>query len=252
VTTPLSEPPVPAAPAEPAALLARRLSALGLRPVDRLVAHANRTVMVSWTLRAGRTTLRLHRGYALAPDRVLRAIVRFLTPSVPRVLRRLAEREFLTFPVEEHAPAAPARRRADRPRPGDLPILARLAERHRALNALHFDGTLGEIPIRISGRMKTRLGELSIDLRTGRPIEIAISRSHATRHPWDEVEHTLLHEMVHQWQAETGRPVDHRGGFRKKAREVGILPQARRPMPRSRPALPAGAAEGTRRVAREG
>jgi hypothetical protein len=38
----------------------------------------------------------------------------------------------------------------------------------------------------------------------------------------------MLHEMVHQWQAETGLPVDHGPGFRRKAREVGVLPTARR------------------------
>ena len=40
--------------------------------------------------------------------------------------------------------------------------------------------------------------------------------------------HTLLHEMVHQWQHETGRPVDHGTEFRAKCREVGITPAARR------------------------
>jgi hypothetical protein len=34
--------------------------------------------------------------------------------------------------------------------------------------------------------------------------------------------------MVHQWQAETGRSVDHGPCFRAKAREVGVLPAARR------------------------
>jgi len=38
----------------------------------------------------------------------------------------------------------------------------------------------------------------------------------------------MLHEMVHQWQAETGLPVDHGPLFRAKAREVGVLPAARR------------------------
>jgi transposase len=76
--------------------------------------------------------------------------------------------------------------------------------------------------------MRTRLGELAVDLKTGRPTEIAISRRHILRHPWAEVEHTMLHEMVHQWQAERGLPVDHGHGFRRKAREVGIEPQARR------------------------
>jgi hypothetical protein len=37
-----------------------------------------------------------------------------------------------------------------------------------------------------------------------------------------------LHEMVHQWQAETGLPVDHGASFRRKAREVGVLPGAKR------------------------
>ncbi len=42
------------------------------------------------------------------------------------------------------------------------------------------------------------------------------------------MEHTLLHEMVHQWQAESGVPVDHGPAFRRKARQVGVLPGAKR------------------------
>jgi hypothetical protein len=163
---------------------------------------------------------------------VLQAIVRFLDPRVPRPLRRLAEREFLAFPVELYAPAVPRAPRRDRPRPGDLLVLHRLTRAHERLNAAHFGNGLGGIPIRLSGRMRTRLGEVSVDLRTGRPIEIAISRRHIARHPWHEVEHTLLHEMVHQWQAESGLRVDHGAAFRRKAREVGVLPAAERPVPR--------------------
>ena len=58
-------------------------------------------------------------------------------------------------------------------------------------------------------------------------LEIAVSRRHL-RHGWAEVEATLLHEMVHQWQAETGRPVDHGPGFRRKAEAVGVVGRARR------------------------
>jgi hypothetical protein len=205
-------------------LLAHRLRLLGLRQVDRVVTHTNRTVMVSLTPKG---ELRLHQGYASAPDRVLRAIVRFLNPRLPRVVRRLAEREFLGFPVELHAPA-PAPLRRERARPGDLALVRRLADTHERLNHAHFGGALGSIPIRLSGRMRTRLGELAVDLRTGRPSEMAISRRHILRHTWAEVEHTVLHEMVHQWQAETGRPVDHGREFRRKARELGIEPLARR------------------------
>ncbi len=202
-------------------LLGHRLALLGLRDVDRIHTHTNRTVMVS----LARRVLRLHRGYASAPDRVLRAIVRFLDPRAPRTARRGAERVFLEFPVELYAPPSPARAvRQERPRPGDLVWLERLTALHGRLNGLHFGGALKSIPIRLSGRMRTRLGELAVELRTGRPLEIAISRRHLLRHPWSEVEHTVLHEMVHQWQAETGLTVNHGRGFRQKAVEVGIEP----------------------------
>jgi hypothetical protein len=205
-------------------VLENRLLMLGLREVERVVTHTNRTVVLS----LNRRILRIHRGYSYAPDRVLKAIVRFLNPRVTRALRRVAEREFLQFPVEEHAPPPAGPGRRERARPGDVLLLHRLEAIHRRLNQEHFGGTLGEIPIRLSGRMRRRLGELSVDIRTGRPIELSLSRRHIAGHGWAEVEHTLLHEMVHQWQAETELTVDHGATFRRKAREVGVLPAAKR------------------------
>jgi hypothetical protein len=205
--------------------LRRRLEALGLTGIHHIELHTNRTVMLSW----GDGTLRIHRGYAMAPDRVLHAIVRFLKARVPRVLKRALEHQFLSFPVELYAPQ-PARRArpAERPRPGDLRILHDLAQAHARLNVQHFEGKLAEIPFRLSGRMKTRLGEYSVNVRTGESVAITISRSHVRNEPWEEVEHTLLHEMVHQWQVESGLPLDHGPQFRRKARAVGIQPRARR------------------------
>ncbi len=55
-----------------------------------------------------------------------------------------------------------------------------------------------------------------------------MSRKHVVKHGWREARHTLLHEMVHQRQHETGAPVDHLAGFRRKARAAGITPSARR------------------------
>jgi hypothetical protein len=46
----------------------------------------------------------------------------------------------------------------------------------------------------------------------------------------------MLHEMVHQWQAESGLRIDHRRTFRQKAREVGVLPAAKRPVSGTAPA----------------
>jgi hypothetical protein len=209
--------------------LPERLRLLGLRDVSRILTHTNRTVMVSI---GSDGTLRLHRGYAWASDRVLRAIVRFLDPRVPRRVRRNAQRELLAFPADQFAPAAPRPTQRERARPGDLRLIEHLRQTHAGLNRRHFGGALGELPIRLSGRMRTRLGELAVDLRSGRPLEIAISRRHLARHEWAEVEHTMLHEMVHQWQAESGLRVDHGPTFRRKSREVGVLPAARRAVQR--------------------
>jgi len=54
----------------------------------------------------------------------------------------------------------------------------------------------------------------------------AISKFHIEHDGWGEVEHTLLHEMVHQWQVESGLALDHGPVFRRKARAVGIVPSA--------------------------
>jgi SprT-like family len=205
--------------------LPTRLHLLGLHGVSRVVTHTNRSVMVSI---GKRRVLRIHAGYAYASDSVLRAIIRFLDPRLPRAVRRSAERELLAFPVEEYASSGPPQLRQDRPRPGDLLLLHRLSQAFDRFNREHFAGKLTAVPIRLSGRMRSRLGELSVDIGTGQPIEIAISRRHIARHQWIEVEHTLLHEMVHQWQAETGLPVDHGPLFREKARQVGVVPGAKR------------------------
>jgi len=205
--------------------LPARLYLLGLHGVSRVVTHTNRSVMVSI---GKRRVLRIHAGYAYASDGVLRAIIRFLDPRLPRVVRRAAERELLAFPVEEYASSGAPRLRQERPRPGDLLLVHRLSQAFDRFNREHFAGQLSTVPIRLSGRMRSRLGELSVDIRTGQPIEIAISRRHIARHRWSEVEHTLLHEMVHQWQAETGLPVDHGPLFREKARQVGVVAGAKR------------------------
>ena len=83
--------------------------------------------------------------------------------------------------------------------------------------------------------MRRKLGEIALDSQD-RPEVITLSRRHIDRDGWDQVEVTLLHEMVHQWQAETGLAVDHGPAFRRKARDVGIEPAARRDV-QARPAV---------------
>jgi hypothetical protein len=132
-------------------------------------------------------------------------------------------------------PPRPERPRPVRPRPvrsreeQDASAVAKLVARHAEYNATRFGGALREIPIDLSRRMRSRLGYYRLATATT-PAIIMISRRHVRRHGWDEAFQTLLHEMVHQWQAETHQPVDHGRQFRAKARAVGAVPRARRPV----------------------
>ncbi len=215
-----------------AVALARRLERLGLSGIRAVEVHQNRTVMVSLTRRG---VLRVHRGYQFAPDRVLEAIVRFVSPGARRLERSRARRELLAFPVAAWFPPGPPPRR-ERPQPGDVRLLERLGRLWDELNREHFQARLAPVPIRLSGRMRTRLGELVLEESSGRAREVVLSRQHVKRDGWVEVRQTLLHEMVHQWQAENGFPVDHRRTFRRKALDVGIEPGSRRMLRRRRPA----------------
>ena len=214
------------------AFLIQRLFALGLTGVSSVESHQNRAVMVSVTPRG---VLRVHRGYAYAPDSVLASIVAFVRPGVRRHRRREAETAILAFPVDAFAvpPRRPPRRRRPKTRPEDRPLVRKLVCLHDQLNAYYFDSALTRIPIRVSQRMRRRLGEVTLD-DGDRPIEIAISCRHITRDGWGEAKQTLLHEMIHQWQAESGQPVDHGAIFRRKARAVGITPRAMRDVGHSR------------------
>lgn len=214
--------------APPEELLAARLRALGLHDVSRIRTHQNRSVLVSLTAKG---ELRVHREYAVAPDRVLHAIVRFVAPRTRRADRLAAERVLLSWPISSEGAVPRSPRAADQVRPGEEATITRLETRWRELNTQHFGGILAPVPIGLSSRMVRRLGELVYDRVTSKPVRIVISRRLLKRHPWREVEETLLHEMVHQWQAETGVRVDHGAGFRKKALEVGIVPRAVVPAP---------------------
>ncbi|MFI5249275.1 MAG: SprT-like domain-containing protein [Gemmatimonadales bacterium] len=107
--------------------------------------------------------------------------------------------------------------------------MAKLVAQHAEYNAARFGGALGALPIAVSRRMRSRLGYYRLANKT-LPAMIMISRGHLRRHGWEEVFQTLLHEMVHQWQAESGQPVDHGPQFRAKARAVGAVPRAKRPV----------------------
>ena len=203
-----------------------RLRTLGLRSIARAKLTHNRNVMVSF----GRGTLRVHAGFLSAPEPVLRAIVVFVEGRT-RAERRSAQRAIVGFPVVNQATATRGRRRQEHTHPDDEKMVERLVDWHEQYNAKHFGARLNAIPIRVSRRMKSRLGHYTAAANETAP-EIAISRSHIRRHGWTDALDTLLHEMVHQWQDETGRSIDHGKAFRAKCREVGIAPHARRVLAR--------------------
>jgi len=200
--------------------LRARLQRLGLGARYRVRLTTNRTVVVSYS--GGE--LRIHNSFLGASEEVWQAIIVFVHGRT-RVVRQEARKTILEFPVPRPADVPHRRRTPERTHPADVPIIRELSRWHKAYNEERFEGVLREIPIRISRRMKSRLGHYS-PASEGCEPEIVLSRRHIRRDGWEEALHTLLHEMVHQWQDEQGLVVDHGSSFRAKARAVGITPLA--------------------------
>lgn len=210
-------------PVRPSDLITR-LRAHGVStPIE---THANRRVLVSL---GSRGALRVHQGYAGAPDEVIRAIAQWARPRLRAAERRAAQRVLTAFPVHEHAPPTRApRRAAEPPRPGDERVLSRLTALHAELNRRHFAGALGVVRLVLSAKMRRRLGEFRPPEAPGEPAVIRISRRHLRRDGWRGVQETLAHELVHQWQSESGRRLGHDPEFRRRCRAMGIDPHATR------------------------
>ncbi|MEP6618597.1 MAG: SprT-like domain-containing protein [bacterium] len=221
--------------------LLSRLRQLGLKRIDRCRLTHNRNVMVSF----GGGELRVHEGYLLAPEVVLRAIVAFVEGRT-KADRRAAQRVIVEHPIVSTKP----RGRRELTHDDDVEIAEQLQGWHARYNTRHFDGRLKAVAIRVSRRMKSRLGHYTAG-SGGDDAEIAISRAHVKKHGWPEALHTLLHEMVHQWQDESRLIIDHGSNFRAKARAVGIEPYARRVLA-ARPGRGEGAVTLGRRAARQG
>lgn len=206
------------APPRNVAELRQRMIALGLSGRYSCQLTDNRTVVVSFR----NSTLRVHRAYLAAPDSVLRAIVVFVQGR-GKAERAAARQQLLMFkPAIATDASAKPRRSRERTHADDEPMMRKLIDRHTAFNAERFAGELRSIPIRVSRRMKSRLGHYSWARPDGSGAEIVISSRHIRRHGMDEAGDTLLHEMVHQWQNERGLAVDHGRAFRAKARAIGI------------------------------
>src|SRR6202049_3660526 len=204
------------APPKNAEELRARLMHLGLGTQYRVRRTTNGTVVVSYS--GGE--LRIHHSFLGADEEVWRAVIVFVHGRT-RVVRNAARRTILEFPVARSSPAPRRKPSPERTTPTDLPFIRELSRWHAAYNDERFGGALRTIPIRISRRMKSRLGHYSPTSQDCE-AEIVISRRHIRRDGWEEALHTLLHEMVHQWQGEEGLVVHHRWDFWAHSARGGV------------------------------
>jgi hypothetical protein len=163
------------APPKNAEELRARLQRLGLGSRYRVRLTTNRTVVVSYS--GGE--LRIHDSFLGANEEVWRAIITFVHGRT-RVVRNEARRTILEFPVARSSDAPRRRRPPERTNPADLPLIRELSRWHAAYNGERFGGALGAILLRISRRMKSRLGHYSPAAHGCQP-EIVISRRHIRR-----------------------------------------------------------------------
>lgn len=199
--------------------LLERLRALGLKHVREIRLTRNRSVLVSMK----GFELRVHEAFAAAPVAMHEQIVRFVMAR-RKWERQTARKAIVEYPLPRGGKPA---RAGETTHPEDEPLVERLAEWHTRLNGERFGATLGPIAIRVSRRMQRRLGHFAPG-EEGAPAEIAISARHLRRDGLAAALETLLHEMVHQWQHESGLPLGHDPAFRRKCREVGAAPTAKR------------------------
>ncbi|HKK94664.1 MAG TPA: SprT family zinc-dependent metalloprotease [Longimicrobiales bacterium] len=180
------------------------LRASGARRLRAVRLRSNRSTV--WSLTRGGSQLNLHRAFAAAPEEVLEdlaVIARaggLAVPEAREASRRVSEWAPLHRELERIR-AEP--RRAGRPvgpccaTSDQLGYLRRM---YRYLNRSRFAGRLpGGVPIRLSGRMKSRLGHMKPCVVDGRRrvLEIAINADLMLSGN-DDIRHdTLVHEMAH-------------------------------------------------------
>lgn len=207
----------------------------GARRVRRVTFRRNRATI--WSLSGSGTVLNLHEGYRQAPASILDAFA-VIVRAVPRdttAYREAAKR------VREWPGLGPALRRARdafrrirsrrRPLPTYPGPCCATAEQKRYLRRLYlylndsrFDGRLPRsLPLRLSNRFRSRLGQLVPGLCEGRRVvlEIALNVDLMLQGNGRERLDTLVHEMAHaaDWLFSGGE--GHGATWRRWAQHAG-------------------------------
>lgn len=227
----------------------RRLREEGATRLETVRYRRNRSTI--WSLTAGGTVLNLHEAYRRAPWPVVRAFAVIARVALARDRGNRAEYARAARHVRRWPGLEPAlrriraehRRRKPRRRargggrgalrPG--PCCASPAQREylRALylhlNRTRFGGCLpANLPLRLSSRMKRRLGQMRGQVLDGgrTVVEIALNEDLMLEGNGGERVDTLLHEMAHaaDWLTEGGR--GHGTSWKSWARRVGCVDRA--------------------------
>jgi hypothetical protein len=208
----------------------------GAHRLRRVVLRANRSTI--WSLTQGGRVLNLHVAYRRAPATVLRDFVpialegptRRRSDAYRKACRAVAEwpglaEEMRRIRAVHNRHRAPVRRG-----PGVGPCCATPAQRaylrrlYRYLNETRFGGRLpASVPLRLSRRMRTRLGQMVPGLVDGRRavLEIALNVDLMLEGNGRERLDTLLHEMAHAADYLLHGSTGHGESWRRWARHVG-------------------------------
>lgn len=197
----------------------------GVDGVGRVVFKDNRTRLLS--VSRDRRTLYLHRCFAGAPPAVVDAIATLVSARRGSTGTRRAAGVLRTW-AAEHAPVpntTPSPGRCD----GTPAQRARLRDRYAELNRTHFGGRLPAVPLRVSRRMRRRLGHVRCHrTEDGRRVVVELAMNASLFDEGNEAafRETLLHEMAH---VEAWLVHGHRGHgaiWKRIALRVGCEPRA--------------------------
>jgi predicted SprT family Zn-dependent metalloprotease len=97
-----------------------------------------------------------------------------------------------------------------------LPSVSDLQLRFAQMNLVHFGGEVPTYRIAYNDRLRSVAGRI-----TYRPPLIELSTPLLAAHP-EQLDETLLHEMVHAWLRARRLPSGHGVHFKRKMRDVGL------------------------------
>jgi hypothetical protein len=224
-------------------LLRRR----GARRLRQVRFRANRSTI--WSLTQDGTVLNLHVAYRTAPLEmmdhfaVIAKEARQATSAYRAAAAEVRDWDGLTLELRrvrrdyrlKRAPLAKRRRRRRAPHDQPGPCCGTSEQRvylrrlYRYLNRTRFDGRLpDDVPLRLSNRMTTRVGQLVPGVRNGVRfiVELALNVDLMLEGNGRERIDTLVHEMAHGAEWLFDGEIGHGPGWRHWARYAGCSEKA--------------------------